>query len=98
MEEFEYLKPTTVAEAVSLLDQLKGARVIAGGQSLIPMLRSQLVNPACLIGLETIPDLQRIEPIDGGLRVGAMVTHRAVSTSLLVKERAPILAEAEAVV
>lgn len=98
MEEFEYLKPTTVAQAVSLLDQIKGSRVIAGGQSLIPMLRSRLVNPTCLVSLEAIEDLQRIEPINGGLRVGAMVPHRAVSTSPLVKERAPILAEAEAVV
>lgn len=96
MEDFEYLKPRTVAEAVSLLAQHKGeARVIAGGQSLIPMLRANLVGPAYLVGLEDIPELQHILPgKDGGLRIGAMATHLEVATSPLVKQRAPLLAEA----
>lgn len=99
MEDFQYLRPTTVAEAVLLLAQHKGkARLIAGGQSLIPMLRSRLVRPAYIISLEAIAELRRIEPSDGGLRVGAMVTHHELVTSPLVKERAAILCEAEALV
>jgi len=99
MEDFQYLRPTTVTEAVLLLAQHKGkARLIAGGQSLIPMLRSRLVRPAYVIGLEAIPELKRIEPRHGGLRVGAMVTHHEVLTSPLVKERATILSDAEILV
>lgn len=99
MEDFQYLRPTTVAGAVLLLGQHKRkARLIAGGQSLIPMLRSRLVRPAYVIGLEAITELKRIEPWDGGLRVGAMATHREVLNSPLVKERAAILSEAEILV
>ncbi|MBI2090572.1 MAG: xanthine dehydrogenase family protein subunit M [Deltaproteobacteria bacterium] len=99
MEDFQYLRPATVTEAVLLLAQHKGkARLIAGGQSLIPMLRSRLVRPAYIISLEAIAELKRIEPSDGGLRVGAMATHYEVVTSPLVKERAAILCEAEALV
>lgn len=82
-----------------MLAQHKGkARVIAGGQSLVPMLRSRLLSPAYIIGLEAIEQLKCIQPRDGGLRVGAMATHREVATSPLVKERATILAEAEVLV
>ena len=99
MEDFQYLRPATIAAAVLLLAQHKGkARLIAGGQSLIPMLRSRLVRPAYVIGLEAIAELKRIEPWDGGLRVGAMVTHHEVVTSPLVKERATILSDAEILV
>lgn len=98
MEAFDYLKPETVAECIALLTQYKGkARVIAGGQSLIPMLRSNLVTPAYLIGLEAISELRNIQPLDGGLRIGAMSSHLEVATSELVKERAPILSEAESI-
>lgn len=99
MEDFQYLRPTTVTEAVLLLAQHRGkARVIAGGQSLIPMLRSRLVRPAYIIGLEAIAELRRIEPWDGGLRVGSIATHHEVLTSPVVKERAAILSEAEILV
>ncbi|MBI2918979.1 MAG: xanthine dehydrogenase family protein subunit M [Chloroflexi bacterium] len=99
MEDFEYLKPTTTAEAVNMLAQHSGeARAIAGGQSLIPMLRARLVGPAYLIGLEAIPDLARIQAVDGSLRIGAMATHLEVATSALVRQRASILAEAEGLV
>ncbi len=96
MEDFEFLRPTTVKEAVSLLAQHKGkSRVIAGGQSLVPMLRGNLISPAYIIGLEAIPELGSIQTLDGGLRIGAMATHLAVATSTVVKQRAAILAEAE---
>lgn len=99
MEGFRYLRPTSVTEAVLLLAQHKEkARVIAGGQSLIPMLRSRLVRPAYIIGLEAIAELKRIEPWDGGLRVGSIATHHEVLTSPVVKERAAILSEAEILV
>lgn len=98
MEDFEYLHPTTVKEAVSLIAQHKGkARVIAGGQSLIPMLRGNLINPAYLIDLEGIPELGRIQMVNGGIRIGAMATHLAVATTPAVKQRAAIVAEAEAI-
>lgn len=98
MEDFEFLRPATIREAVSLLAQHKGkARIIAGGQSLVPMLRANLISPSFLIGLEAIPELSVIQPLDGGIRIGAMATHLAVATSPLVKQKAPILAEAESI-
>ncbi len=99
MEDFEYLKPETTAEAAALLALHRGeARVIAGGQSLIPMLRARLLAPAYLVGLEAIPKLAHIQEVDGGLRIGAMAAHLEVATSPLVKRRAAILADAEGMV
>ena len=99
MEDFEYLRPRSVTEVVSLLALHKGkTRVIAGGQSLVPMLRGRLLSPAYIISLEAIADLKRIQSQNGGLRIGAMATHREVATSPLVKERATILSEAEVLV
>lgn len=99
MDDFEYLKPSTLTEATSLLARYKSkARVIAGGQSLIPMLRGRFLSPAYIIGLEAIADLKCIQSQNGGLRIGAMATHREIAASSLVKERAGILSQAEVLV
>ncbi len=77
---FSYASPTTVTEATNMLDRDSGgARVLAGGQSLIPMLRRRLVEPDTLVDLRGINALHRIS-FDGicTLRLGAMVTHVAI--------------------
>ena len=79
---FSYASPTTVREATDMLDRAHGgARVLAGGQSLIPMLRRRLVEPDALVDLRGIDALRRIS-FDGirTLRLGAMVTHAALES------------------
>jgi carbon-monoxide dehydrogenase medium subunit len=77
---FEYRRATAVEEAVDQLTQLgDDAKLLAGGQSLIPMMNFRLVRPAALIDVAGIPDLQYLETNNGGgLRIGALTPHRWV--------------------
>ena len=94
MNAFEYTAPRTLDEALAVLrEQGDDARVIAGGTALVTMMRQRLVRPSYLVSLRDIPGLGRIEVANGGLRLGALVTHRDVETSPLVRERIPVLAE-----
>ena len=89
---FEYVAAGSVEEAVSLLVQHDGeAKVIAGGQSLVPMLNFRLLAPAVLVDLNRIPGLDGVSEHDGGLRIGALTRHRALETSEIVKARFPVL-------
>ena len=92
---FEYYAPTTVEEALSLLaEHGSDAKVLAGGQSLIPMMNFRLVQPSVLVDLNNIPQLAFIRPDEeGGLRLGAMTRHRQVEFDPVVAERAPLLHE-----
>jgi carbon-monoxide dehydrogenase medium subunit len=93
-----YLEPETVDEALDLLaEHGDGAKVIAGGQSLLLLMRERLVDVDALIGLRGIPALREIE-VNGGARVGAMVTHSAVERDERIAARWPLLQAAEAAV
>ena len=92
---FEYHAPVALDEAVGLLGELgDGAKVLAGGQSLIPMLALRLAFFDHLVDLGRIPDLQRVERVDGSLRVGAAVRQSAVEHSAEVAAAVPLLARA----
>jgi aerobic carbon-monoxide dehydrogenase medium subunit len=92
---FAYHAPATLDAAIALLRDYNGeARLLAGGQSLLPMMNFRLITPAALIDLNRIPDLAYIRADSGMLRVGAMTRHRTVEFSPLVGERLPLLAEA----
>jgi carbon-monoxide dehydrogenase medium subunit len=92
---FDYLLPRTVDEALGLLAQHGDeAKVLAGGQSLVPLLNFRLVRPAYLVDLNDIPGLDGIRVDDGHLAIGAMTRQRAAETSPVVRERCPLLAEA----
>jgi CO/xanthine dehydrogenase FAD-binding subunit len=93
---FRYARAGTLAEAIALLAEAPGeAKVLAGGQSLVPMLNMRLVRPAVLVDITRVRDLTGIAPAgDGGLRVGALTRHAELVASPLVRERAPLLAEA----
>ena len=94
MNAFEYRAPRTVDEALAILREYgEDARVIAGGTALVTMLRQRLVRPGCLVSLRDVQGLDRIEAVNGALRLGALVTHREAETSTVVKERIPVLAE-----
>ncbi|MBX6376974.1 MAG: xanthine dehydrogenase family protein subunit M [Clostridia bacterium] len=92
---FEYHAPVSLEEAVELLAELGGdAKVLAGGQSLMPLLNLRLAQPAHLVDVNGLEELAQIRPLDGGLAVGALVRQRAAERSELVRERCPLLAEA----
>jgi len=89
---FDYAAPGTVGEAVSLLGQHEGeAKILAGGQSLMPLLNMRLARPGLLVDLGRVPGLDYIREVDGGLAIGAMTTQRAVERSPLVASRNPLL-------
>ena len=97
MKNFEYLEPKTVAEACALLKQHGAeARVFAGGAQLTILMKQGLYQPKTLVNIKKIPELRDItfDP-NAGLTIGALVTHRELETSRLVKETFPILCEAE---
>jgi carbon-monoxide dehydrogenase medium subunit len=91
---FRYRRPSTVAEAVQLLATLDNARVIAGGQSLMPMMNFRLTAPDHLIDLGGIADLVGITESEGMLSIGAMTTQRALERSKLVLRNCPLITAA----
>src|SRR4029450_1810380 len=93
MSAFEYRRPRSLDEALAVLGEYgEDARVVAGGTALVTMMRQRLVQPRCLVGLRDVPGLGRIEA-NGGLRLGALVSHREAEISPVVRERLPVLAE-----
>jgi aerobic carbon-monoxide dehydrogenase medium subunit len=90
---FEYVRARTLDEALAALDA--DSKILAGGQSLVPMLNMRLVRPARLIDINAIRDLGgvRARP-DGGLEIGALTRHTDLLRAPLVEERAPLLTAA----
>lgn len=89
---FDYVAPRTVAEAVQLLRKHGyEAKVLAGGQSLIPMLRFRLLEPALLVDINRIEDLAYLREEDGFLRIGALTRHADVENAPGLEKRYPLL-------
>lgn len=89
---FEYFKAKSVSETLKLLKENDDSRIIAGGQSLLPMLKSRLYQPACLVDIGYIPELKEISvEKNGDLHIGAMVTHSEVIENTLIRKNAPLL-------
>jgi carbon-monoxide dehydrogenase medium subunit len=96
---FAYHRPTSVAQAVALLDELgDDARALAGGHSLIPMMKLRLASPAHLIDLGSITALKGIRPDGGDLVIGAMTTQHEMIGSDLLAAKIPILRETSLVI
>jgi carbon-monoxide dehydrogenase medium subunit len=92
---FEYASPGTLDEALALLDQhADDGKVLAGGQSLIPLLKLRLASPAFLIDINRIPGLDVLEERDGALVIGALVRHKTAERSSLLASRYAVMAEA----
>jgi len=92
---FEYYAPTTAAETLSLLGQYGAdAKVLAGGQSLMPLLNFRLARPAALIDINGVQELDFLRRENGCVAVGAMVRQRAAERSSVVTQSCPLLAEA----
>jgi carbon-monoxide dehydrogenase medium subunit len=96
--EFEYLAPTTLDEALSLLaEHAEDAKVLAGGQSLIPLMKLRFAAPAILIDINGLPGLSHLQEDKRGqgfLRIGALVRNAALERSELLKARYPTMAAA----
>jgi aerobic carbon-monoxide dehydrogenase medium subunit len=92
---FDYLLPRSLDEALSMLaEHGDEAKVLAGGQSLVPLLNFRLVRPTYVVDLNDIPGLDGIRLDGEHLAIGAMTRQRAAETSAVVRERCPLLAEA----
>ena len=93
--QFEYHRPASVADAVGLLASLgEEARVVAGGHSLIPMMKLRMAQPDHLIDLQDLSELKYIREDGDDLVIGAMTTQAEIITSDLLAQKCPILAEA----
>jgi aerobic carbon-monoxide dehydrogenase medium subunit len=83
---FDYVAPTSVEETLAILaDGGEDVKVLAGGQSLIPLMKLRLATPEKLVDINRVPGLDPIEVVDGILRVGAMARHNAIANSDVVK-------------
>ena len=92
---FDYVRPETLPEALSLLaQQTEEARVIAGGQSLLPMLNMRLAAPTRLIDIGRLNELRGIHRDGATLRIGALTRHRELGRDPLVARHAPLLTQA----
>jgi carbon-monoxide dehydrogenase medium subunit len=94
-ENFEYLTPASLSEAVGLLEEHgDSAKVLAGGHSLIPMMKLRLAAPTRLIDIGKISELVFINEDDSTLRIGTLTTHHAIANSDVVRNHCQALAEA----
>ncbi|WP_432828249.1 FAD binding domain-containing protein [Dactylosporangium sp. CA-092794] len=91
---FDYIRPSTVDEAVAALGSADEGKVLAGGQSLLPVLRLRLAAPTVLVDLGGVPGLSGVRLEGDTLVIGAMTTHAEVAASDLVRQHAPLLAAA----
>lgn len=92
--EFAYKKASSVAEALSLLQQHPDAKLLAGGHSLIPTMKLRLAAPSALIDISKVPELKAIRMEGDTLAIGAAMTYSEIASNELVKKAAPLLADA----
>jgi len=96
---FEYERATSVDGAIAALERLGAeARIIAGGHSLLPMMKLRLANPAHLVDINDLAELAYIREQDGEIRIGALTRHVDLLKSELLAERFPIFRDAETVI
>lgn len=91
---FSYHAPSSVQEAVSLLASLENARVLAGGQSLLPMLNMRFATPDHVIDINRIPELAGVSVRDGEIVIGAMTRQRELEFSSVIRDHLPLMHEA----
>ena len=91
---FEYFKPKSVAEATKFLRKSKNSRVLAGGHSLLPMMKLRIAAPSALVDLAGITALRGIKKTGANLVIGAMTTQHELLASALIVKHVPILHEA----
>ena len=96
---FDYHAPASVDDAIALLTRYGGeAKLLAGGQSLMPLMNFRLARPAALIDLNAVASLAYIREVDGHLNLGAMTRQRTIEFSPIIRRRLPLLTEATTLV
>jgi len=93
---FDYYRAGAVREALALMQQHPGAKFLAGGHSLIPLLKLRLTAPTALIDIGRIPELKGIASSGGTIRIGALTTHAELATSPVLTAECPMLCDAAA--
>src|SRR5919112_6553062 len=90
---FDYYRPESVNEAVSLLQEHgENVKLLAGGHSLLPIMKLRLAEPNALIDIGRIGALQGISETADGISIGALTTHRKIASDPLIDRHAPLLA------
>ncbi len=95
---FEYVAAGTVTEALEALAGAEDARILAGGQSLVPLMNLRLARPSLLVDVNGVAGLSGCEAHNGTLRLGALCRHRFLESDPAVRRQAPLLAEAAALI
>jgi carbon-monoxide dehydrogenase medium subunit len=96
---FDYHAPTNVQDALGLLGRYKDdAKLLAGGHSLVPMMKLRLAQPKHLIDLRKVPGLAGVKEQGGAIVIGALTTHWQMESSTLLKSKCPVLAETASVI
>lgn len=92
-KEFVYHRPNTLDEAFELLETLKNCKIIAGGQSLIPLMKLRLAEPSHIIDINRIPNLDYIRQVNNELRIGCLARISDIENSDLIRRTCPMLSE-----
>lgn len=95
---FEYARPNTLSEALAILKGSEGAKVVSGGQSLIPLMKLRLASPTLLVDINRIPGLDYIRESEGAIRIGALTRVADLESSRLLKEGYPIIHDAASLI
>ena len=93
MKEFQYFTPSTLEQACQILKEQEGAKVLAGGQSLIPVMKLGLSDISSIVDLKKIANLLYIRKDSNEIAIGALTTHSEISRSELLRSELPLLAE-----
>jgi carbon-monoxide dehydrogenase medium subunit len=91
--EFTYHRATSIDDAIAKLKASSGSKILAGGHSLVPLLKFRLSEAGTLIDIARIPGLSGIREVDGKIDIGACTTHRDVAVSTLLREKCPVIAD-----
>jgi carbon-monoxide dehydrogenase medium subunit len=92
--DFNYYRAASIADAHALLKQHPGAKLLAGGHTLIPLLKLRLAAPPALIDIGRIAELRGVTVVDRTVRIGALTTHAELASSAVVRQHCPALADA----
>jgi aerobic carbon-monoxide dehydrogenase medium subunit len=96
-QSFEYFSPETVSEAIALLHEHgDGAKILSGGQSLIPMMKIRLARPEYIIDINKLADLQYVKEEDGFLKIGGLTREADLEASSLIRSKYPIILDTAA--
>ena len=95
---FDYLRATTLDEALAALASREDAKILAGGHSLIPAMKLRFAQPKTVIDIGRLADLNYIREENGRISLGAMLTHHEIESSSFLRDRCPLLPEVAAMI